>query len=108
MDNLEDIAEKKIQNGLKRILSKLDSEYEMMLRRHAADGLLRSGNTIKKTMDLTVSSAEALRDLMIDQFQWVIQESVVVTKSTIEALENIASDNFEQIYSTGQEFLNKE
>lgn len=107
MDNLEDIAEKKIEKGLDRILNKLDRDYEAMLRRHSADGLLRSGNTIKSTMDYTAEAAESLRDLMIEQFQWVIEESVVVTKVTIDTLEDIAQHYFERVYSAGEEFLDK-
>ncbi|PHR54871.1 MAG: hypothetical protein COA47_14725 [Robiginitomaculum sp.] len=44
--------EEKIRLILIESISSLEKDFEGMLRRHAADGLLRSGNTIKATMNM--------------------------------------------------------
>lgn len=44
--------EEKIRLVLVESKSTLNDDFELMLRRHAANGLVRSGNTIKATMDM--------------------------------------------------------
>ncbi|WP_282146636.1 hypothetical protein [Alteromonas stellipolaris] len=44
--------EEKIRLTLIESTSTLEEEFELMLRKHAADGLIRSGNTIKATMNI--------------------------------------------------------
>lgn len=44
--------EEKIRLILIDSTSTLEEKFELMLRKHAADGLLRSGNTIKETMNM--------------------------------------------------------
>ncbi|TMN85266.1 hypothetical protein CWB72_20380, partial [Pseudoalteromonas phenolica] len=44
--------EEKIRLILIDSTSSLDEQFELMLRKHAADGMLRSGNTIKQTMNM--------------------------------------------------------
>jgi hypothetical protein len=53
MDNeIKQNFEEKLRLIIKKLLVSLDSDYQAMLSKHAAKGLLRSGNTIKATMRL--------------------------------------------------------
>lgn len=54
--------EEKIRLVLIELKSTLEENFELMLRRHAADGLVRSGNTIKATMDMISRHTSELYD----------------------------------------------
>lgn len=52
--------EEKIRLILIESVSSLEEDFELMLRKHAADGMIRSGNTIKATMNMIAELTEKL------------------------------------------------
>lgn len=42
----------KLRLTVEELISELGGKFKEMLAKHAAEGMLRSGNTIKRTMDL--------------------------------------------------------
>jgi hypothetical protein len=52
--------EEKIRLILIKSVSSLEEDFELMLRKHAADGMIRSGNTIKATMNMIADLTEKL------------------------------------------------
>lgn len=105
MNKILKIADKKIDSGLQRILDDFDESYEAMLRLHAAKGLLKSGNTIKKTMTQITESADALRDIIINVSEWVVKESIYVPLSIKEELNELCECYFGSLHEETMGFL---
>lgn len=93
MSNIIFIAERKVQNEMDRLLEEMAGEFEAMLRKHSAEGMLRSGNTIKQAMNLVGKKSETLRDIIIKHAQWVVSESIYVPTTIAEELTSI-NDSF--------------
>ena len=52
--------EEKIRLILIELVSSLENNFKLMLRKHAADGMIRSGQTIKATMNMIADLTEKL------------------------------------------------
>lgn len=107
MNKILSIANKKIGSGFQRLLEGLASDYEAMLRRHSADGMLRSGNTVKRAMNLVSACADSLRDLITVQSQWVVDESIYVPESIADELMDIAAKYFDELSHKAEEYIQK-
>ncbi|WP_299599460.1 hypothetical protein [uncultured Microbulbifer sp.] len=94
MSNIISIAERKVQNEMDRLLEEMAGELEAMLRKHSAEGILRSGNTIRQAMNLVGKKSEVLRDVVIKHSQWVVTESIYVPIIIAEELVSISDSIF--------------
>lgn len=107
MSKILDIVDRKIEAGRKRLLEDIDSRYEAMLRNDSANGNLRSGNTVRETINIATESADLLRNLIIDQFTWAISESIYVPMSISGELNAIASRHFSELEIAAEQYVKK-
>lgn len=107
MSKFIDISDQRAFGYLERFLEELDGDYEAMLRRHSADGLLRSGNTIKRAMGLVNDGADKLKTFLIDQSCWVIDKSIYVPLSIGEDLVDLNEKYFECYVDQTEEYIRK-
>ncbi len=107
MSKILSIAEKRIDGGLQRLLEELASNYSAMLRMHSSKGSLRSGNTVKQTMNLVSACADSLRDLVAAQSKWVINESIYVPLSISEELISICTKYFDVLAEQSESYIRK-
>jgi len=101
------ITDQRIYGYLERLLEKLDADYEAMLRRHSEDGLLRSGNTIKKAMELVSNGADELKVFLIEQSTWVIDKSIYVPLSIGDDLIKLNVKYFEMYMEQSEGYVSK-
>lgn len=86
--------EEKLRLVIKELLATLDNDYEAMLRMHAAKGLLRSGNTIKATMNLISCSDANFYSEVLDHIDTLKLQYNSTIESDIVQLTNNAQDSF--------------
>lgn len=98
MNNTISISERKIQNELDRLLENMGEEFEAMITRHSAQGILRSGNTIKQAMILVEDKSKTLRDVVIKESKWAVGESIYVPVSIANEL-TVINDNFFHLFT---------
>jgi hypothetical protein len=101
------ITDKRIYGYLDRLIEKLGADYEAMLRKHSAEGLLRSGNTIKKAMELVSNGADELKVFLIGQSAWVIDKSIYVPLSIGDDLIDLNVKYFETYIEKSEEYIIK-
>ncbi len=107
MSKVLQIAEKRIQGSLDRLLEKIDEDYEAMLRMHSSKGLLRSGNTIKESMNLVTNNCENLKAIIIEQSQWAIKQSIYVPLSILNDLVTLCNEQFDRYIADTEAYLEK-
>ena len=107
MSKVLDIADRKIEAGRKRLLEDFETQYQTMLRNHSANGGLRSGNTVRETMNIAIESGDLLRNLIIDQSTWAIRDSIYVPMSFSEELNVVASKHFSEFKAASEEYVKK-
>lgn len=83
MRDLKEIAERKIQADLQRILDKLAADIEATYRRQAAGGSLKSGNTFIMIMTLLTDAYKELCNQSLIHYQWVMKESMIVNQNLL-------------------------
>lgn len=76
------------------IVGVLDENIRSMLVEHAANGLLRSGNTIKRTMDFIAQGNEALYQAIIDHLQSLDIAYYPAIEADIQAMAGGAQEYF--------------
>ncbi|MFT4919817.1 MAG: hypothetical protein ACI8RU_002444 [Zhongshania aliphaticivorans] len=101
------ISDQRIYGYLERLLEELDGDYEAMLRKHSADGLLRSGSTIKRAMALVNDGADKLKAFLIEQSSWVIDKSIYVPLSIGEDLIGLNEKYFSFYADQTEEYIRK-
>lgn len=107
MSKFIDISDQRLLGYLSRLLEELDGNYEAVLRRHSADGLLRSGNTIKKAMELVSGGADELKVFLIEQSNWVIDKSIYVPLSIGDDLIDLNEKYFASYAEQSAEYIRK-
>ncbi len=65
-----------------------------MLAKHSAEGMLRSGNTIKKTMDLIAEGNEKIYSTILEHLKSIDLAYYAEIESDIQNLAKIAQDSF--------------
>ena len=101
------ILEQRVDGYIESLLDELDGNYDAMLRRHSADGLLRSGNTIRKTMELINNGADELKAFLIKQSSWVVDKSIYVPLSIGSNLMDLNEKCFEMYRVQSKDYVKK-
>jgi len=107
MSKVLHIADQRAEGALERLLESLDYDFEAMLRKNSAEGMLRSGNTIKQAMNLVSENSDSLKDLLIEQSSWVIKQSIYVPLSISEDLIDLCEKCFDIFIDETEEYIQK-
>lgn len=107
MASLEEISLNKISIDLERLVEKYNGDIEAMKRLHAAQGKLRSGATIIATINSSKNAFISLRDICIKHLQSLVDDSVVLTETSIQNVKSKISGMFLQLYGTTFEAMTK-
>ena len=86
MTSLADIAIEQIGIERGRLIDSYRQDIEAMKRRHAARGKLRSGATIKATIEASKDLFREFRDLSIAKVTVAIEDSIIFPEAAIEKL----------------------
>jgi hypothetical protein len=78
------------------LLEALDKKIEVMLAEHARDGLLRSGSTIKRTMDFISSGNSSLYQEVINHLGTLHLRYYPLLESEVQDLARSAQEQFKQ------------
>lgn len=107
MKSLHDIAERKIQASLGRILVGLEGDIEATYRTQAASRMLKSGNTFIKVMTLLTNAYRDLCSQMFVHHQWLVKESFFINEQGLANLARQAEFYGEQLQRKSAEHLEK-
>lgn len=105
MSKFIDVSDQRLDGYLERLLDELDLSYEAMISKHAAEGVLKSGGTIKRTMELVSVGADKLKSFLIEQAAWVIDKSVYVPVSIGNELIDMSEKHFESYIEQSAQYL---
>ena len=78
------------------LLKTLDQEIEIMLAEHARDGLVRSGATIKKTMDFIAKGNASLYQEILDHLAALKLSFYPQLESDVQNIAKLAQETFKQ------------
>lgn len=98
MENLENIAAKKLEIEVERLKESFQKDLEAMISLHASKGLVRSGATIQATIDLSKRLFFSFRDICNNVIQDTIDGSVFVSESSANEIKSSISNMFLQLY----------
>ena len=98
MDNLETIAVKKLEIEIERIKEDFQKDLNAMINLHASKGLVRSGNTIQATIDLSKGVFFNFRDICKNVILDTIDNSVFISESSANEFKSSISEMFLQLY----------
>lgn len=86
--------QEKIRLTVLDLISSLDEDIRVMLAEHAAKGLLRSGNTIKRTMDFIAQGNASLYHSIIEYIQTLDLPYYASMEADIQALASSAQEQY--------------
>lgn len=107
MKDIEVTALSNIEVGLYEELEKLGKEVDALKKRQAAAHKLRTLDTVEQTLGLCRQSFDRLNAYVAEQFQWVLNESPVVSESKINSLRIAANRTFNKVHATVNQHLLK-
>ena len=107
MSKILDIADRKVQDSLDRLLESLDQDFQAMLSKHSAEGMIRSGNTIRQAMNIVTDGSDLLKDILIDHSRWVIKQSIYVPKSISADLTNLCETHFKEFIKKTEKYIRR-
>lgn len=107
MSDIADIALRKISIDFTRLIDKLKTDSEAMHSRHAAEGMLRSGATIAWEVENCKGAFHSLRDICNRHVQPLIDESIVLSESSLLNFKAKISDSFLELNSEAFETMTK-
>lgn len=103
MKTLEDIAIEQIGIERGRLLDSYRQDIEAMKRLHAAQGKLKSGATIKATIESSKNLYRQFRDLSISKVKIAIDDSIIFPEASVQklkgAIESMSSQMHGNIYA---------
>ena len=82
-------------------------EFEALKRTHAAQGKLKSGATIIATIESSKKAFMSLRDICIKNLQNLVDDSVVLTETSIQKVKSEISGKFIELYGVTFEIMTK-
>lgn len=107
MKDIEVTALSNIEIGLYEELEKLGKEIDALKKRQAAVHKLRTLDTVEQTLGLCREAFDRLNAYVAEQFQWVLNESPVVSESKINSLRAAANRTFNKVHATVNQHLLK-
>jgi hypothetical protein len=107
MKDIEVTALSNIEIGLYEELEKLGKEIEALKKRQAAAHKLRTLGTVEQTLELCRQAFDRLNGYVTEQFQWVLNESPVVSESKINSLRTAATRTFNRLHAAINQHLLK-
>jgi hypothetical protein len=107
MKDIEVTALSNIEIALYEELEKLGKEIDTLKKRQAAAHRLRTLDTVEQTLALCKQVFERLHAYVVEQFQWVLNESPTVSESKVNSLRAAASRTFNKVQSTINQHLLK-
>jgi hypothetical protein len=108
MSELLDLVAAKIEAERTKLLNSLPSEIEALKRKNSADGLLRSGYTVRGVVDICSASLDSLGRVILDQYQWAVAQSLMTTQVWVEELVLAAPDQLGPLFDRCVEHINRE
>ncbi len=94
LPEIEENFNEKIRLVVTDLLNTLDNDIKVMLRDHSAKGKLRSGDTIRRTMDLIFKGNSELYNAAISQFQTLEIPYNASLESDIQRIANTAQKQY--------------
>lgn len=108
MSELRELANAKIDAERVKLLASLPAEIEALKRKNAANGLLRSGNTILGVVAICSSALDSLGRLVLDQYRWAVTQSLLTTQSWVEELVQVVPDQLVPLYERCVDHVKRE
>lgn len=105
MSSLENIASAKILASVNRHLKKMEDDIEALKRMNASKGLLISGATVRQVIRLCNEVIDSTRNEIINQYEWVIKESLWPNSAVYTHLENDSKKHLEVVLEFGKNQL---
>lgn len=89
--------EEKLRLANVEITRTLDKQIRIMLAEHSRDGMLGSGNTIRKTMDLIETGSSKLYQTVLDHLCTLTIDYSPMLETEIRAVAKSAHDHYKEI-----------
>lgn len=102
MSELLDIANAKLDAARTKMAGSLSSQIEALKRQNAAKGMLHSGNTVLATVALCTDALESLKREIEVQYQWVVTESLLVSRGSVEELVRSSREQLQPMFESCQ------
>ena len=94
LPKIKESFQEKLRLVLLDLLNSLDKNIELMLAEHSAKGLIRSGNTIKRTMDFIAQGNSEIYQAVINHLETLDIEYNTSLEADIQALANSAHNHY--------------
>lgn len=107
MQDIEITALSNIEIGLYEELEKLARDIDALKKRQAAAHKLRRLDTVEQTLELCGQAFDRLNAYVVEQFEWVLAESAVISESKINSLRTTANRTFNKLHAAANQHLLK-
>lgn len=108
MDELRKIANARIVAEQAKLLNSLPADIEALKRKNAANGLLRSGNTILGVVALCSNALDSLGKVVLEQYRWAVVQSLLASQSWVEELVRDSPDQLQSLFDSCIEHVKRE